>query len=326
VTDATPSAAASAGGENTLSNKSGVVIAANPYSGFGPTRRRVAELTALLREHRLRPSVIWDRAERAAVLRDPQLPLECRCVVAAGGDGTVADVINEMPTSVPFATLPSGNENLFAREFGFPRDGRSLARAIIAGRSQRIDLGRAGDRLFSLMLSVGFDAAVVHQVVAWRANGQALRRVNRLSYAKPIVDVLRNYDYQSIQLEADGHCVTGTHAFVFNLPQYGFQFPFAPDARGDDGWFDWLVFGRPGILAMLDYAYAVLRAKHRGRPDVAHGRARTIRIRASRQVPVQLDGEAAGFTPIAADIVPSALQVLRVPQGELQGWPTIQSA
>jgi diacylglycerol kinase (ATP) len=246
-------------------------------------------------------------------LSDPQLAVDCRCVVAAGGDGTVADVINEMQAFVPFATLPSGNENLFARQFRFPRSGRGLARAIKVGRTRQIDLGKAGDRLFSLMLSVGFDSAVVHQVVAWRANGRTLRRVNRLSYGKPIVNMLRTYRYGSVQLEADGRCVRGTHAFVFNLPQYGFQFPFAPGALADDGWFDWLVFEREGFRAMLEYAWAVVRGKHLARPDVAHGRARQVRITSLEPMPVQMDGEAAGITPVEAHVVPRTLPVLVVP-------------
>lgn len=315
MSDLTPIAAVTALPERELwglSQRRGVIIAANPYSGFGPTRRRVAELAAVLEDFSLRPRVIWDRAERAAILSDAQLAVDCRCVVAAGGDGTVADVINEMRSAVPFAALPSGNENLFAREFRFPRDGRALAQAIVAARTRRIDLGRAGNRLFSLMLSVGFDAAVVHEVVAWRGNGPTLRRVNRLSYGKPIAHVLRTYRYGSVQLEADGQCVSGTHAFVFNLPQYGFQFPFAPGAQGDDGWLDWLVFGRPGLRAMLGYAWSVLRHKHLSRADVPHGRARQVRISAPEPMPVQVDGEAAGFTPIETELVPRTLPVLVV--------------
>jgi diacylglycerol kinase (ATP) len=312
VTDLMPIAAGHAETDADLLLRTRVLVAANPYSGSGPTRRRVAELAAILLEQGLQPRVIWDRAERAETMRDAQWLSDCRCIVVAGGDGTVADAINELPASMPFATLPSGNENLFAREFGFSRDSRTLARAIIASRTRRVDLGRAGARLFSLMLSVGFDAAVVHRVVAWRSNGQALRRVNRLSYAKPIVDVLRSYRYRSVRLETDGQCVTGTHAFVFNLPQYGFQFPFAPGARGDDGLLDWFVFNRPGIRAMLDYAWAVMQTKHLTRADVQHGRARRIRIVAAEPMPVQADGEAAGFTPVDLEIVPGALRVLRV--------------
>jgi diacylglycerol kinase family enzyme len=162
------------------------------------------------------------------------------------------------------------------------------------------------------MLSVGFDSAVVHRLVAWRSGGQFLRRVNRLSYARPIADVLRSYRFQSVQLEVDGRSVIGSHVFVFNLPQYGFQFPFAPDARGDDGWLDWFVFGRPGVRAMLGYAAAVMQTKHLGRPDVERGRARGIRITSAEPMPIQMDGEAAGFTPIDIGIVPGALRVLVV--------------
>ena len=303
----------------------GVLIAANPYSGHGPTRKRVYQLSAALDGHGLEPRVIWDRGERAEVLGRPDLATTCRCVVVAGGDGTVADVINEMAAAVPLATLPSGNENLFAREFGFTRDAKQLAAVIAAGRMRRIDLARAhtpqmdsartdltraGGRLFSLMLSVGFDAAVVHRVVEWRTNGDAMRRVRRLSYAKPILNVLRSYGYGRVELEADGVQVSGTHAFVFNLPQYGFRLPFAPDARGDDGLVDWLVFERPGFVPMLSYFLSLVRTKHLARPDVHHGRARRVRITAPEPMPVQMDGEAAGMTPVEVEIDARELHVI----------------
>ena len=304
------SVTSNAGQEAAANARPCVIIAANPYSGHGPTQKRVGALAAALEGHGLELRVIWDRDERAALLARPDLATSCRCVVAAGGDGTVADVINEMTVDVPFAMLPSGNENLFAREFGFTRDARQLAAVIAAGRTQRIDLARAGGRLFSLMLSVGFDAAVVHRVVEWRTNGAALRRVRRVSYAKPIFDVLRSYQYGRMELEADGVRASGTHAFVFNLPQYGFHLPFAPDARGDDGLLDWLVFERPGFVPMLSYFLSLVRTKHLARPDVYHGRARRVCITAPEPMPVQMDGEAAGMTPVEVEVVPSAIQVL----------------
>lgn len=287
-----------------------VAIAANPYSGHGPTQKRVSELAAALTEAGLEPCVIWDRTERANALRHAELAKNCRCVVAAGGDGTVADVINELTSPVPLATLPSGNENLFAREFGFKRNGKLLADAIAAGRVRQVDLARAAGRLFSLMLTAGLDAEVVRRVTAWRTNGPALRRVNRLSYAKPIVAALRGYQYGRLELDADNERAAGTHAFVFNLPQYGFQLPFAPHAKGDDGWLDWLVFDYPGFGGALGHFVSLLRTKHLDRSGVLHGRARRVRITAAEPVPVQMDGEAAGLTPVEVEVVPGALCVL----------------
>jgi diacylglycerol kinase family enzyme len=160
------------------------------------------------------------------------------------------------------------------------------------------------------MLSVGFDAAVVHRVVAWRTSGDAVRRVSRLSYAKPIFDVLRSYRYGRVELEADGQCVDGAHAFVFNLPQYGFQLPFAPDARGDDGLLDWVVFERPGFVPMLGYFFSLVRTKHLARSDVHHGRAKRVHIVAAQPRPVQMDGEAAGTTPVVVEVHEKVLHVL----------------
>ncbi|MBI3463719.1 MAG: hypothetical protein HY000_11785 [Planctomycetes bacterium] len=231
-------------------------------------------------------------------------------MVAAGGDGTVADVINEMPASVPLATLPVGNENLFAQEFGFSSGGEWLARVIADGRTRRIDLGRAGGRLFSLMLSVGFDAEVVHRVARWRSSGDALKRVNRLSYAKPILGAIRSYSYHAVDLVADAIRVRGTHALVFNLPRYGFHLPFAPDATADDGLLDWVVFERPGLAALASYMIALMLGRHRTRRDVYHGRARRIRIEGPAPVPVQMDGDPGGSTPVQIEVMPQALTVL----------------
>jgi diacylglycerol kinase family enzyme len=104
-----------------------------------------------------------------------------------GGDGTVADVINEKPRGLPLAVLPTGNANLFARALRCPVECDSLVAAIVAGRAEWIDFGRAGPRLFSLMVGVGFDADVVHRVARWRRRQRSLRRVTRLSYLRPIL-------------------------------------------------------------------------------------------------------------------------------------------
>jgi YegS/Rv2252/BmrU family lipid kinase len=287
-----------------------VVIAANPFSGSGPTRELVAELEESLRRRHIEPRVIWDGGQRRMLLGDADLTRGCRCVVAVGGDGTVADVINELPAGVPLATLPAGTENLFASEFGFGRSGLELAERIAAGRTRTIDLARAGDRRFSLMMSAGFDAAVAHRLAQWRAASPRLRRVNRLSYIKPIFDVIRSYAYTPLEVEADGVRVEGAEAMVFNLPHYGFELRFAPGARADDGMLDWVVFDAPGIGRLAGHLMNVLSGRHQGSPGVLHGRARRVVIRAASAVPVQVDGDAAGRTPVEVEVVPQALRVL----------------
>ena len=282
-----------------------VAIAANPYSGSRRAYGRVQTLLRALRRHGLEPQVAWSPAERATLVRQTG----CRCVVAAGGDGTVSDVINERP-GAPLAVLPMGNENLFARELGFTPDTERLARAILRRRWRRMDLVQAGGRLFSLMVTAGLDAAVAHKIARTRLRHGAPGRVNRFSYAKPILGALRSYTYERLSLEADGIEVQGAHVLVFNAPQYGMQLEFAPEARADDGLLDWVVFQRPGVRRLGLYLWAVLRSRHLRRADVLYGQAQRIGISAAAPVPVQGDGDPAGTTPIELEVAPEALRVI----------------
>lgn len=289
-----------------------VAILANPYSGTGPTYARVAALEEALRTRGVPSRVIWDPAERRTYLAEPAGPSRVLCVVAVGGDGTVGDVINEIPAEIPLATLPCGNENLFAREFGFTAGIDPLVAAMLQGQTRRIDLVQCGDRRFSLMLSAGFDAEVTHHVARWRLVRGKLRRVHRLSYALPILKALWNYEFPPLELIADGVSQSGTHGFVFNVSRYAMDLPFAPHARPDNGTLEWVLFRKPGRWSLADYLLSVVRGRHLRRSDVLSGHATHIRLTSPQAVPVQIDGDARGTTPVDLSIVPQALTVLRM--------------
>lgn len=308
----------------------GVLIFANPYSGSGPNRRYVKDLLHALRARGLRPRVVWDPRRRAAALAHPRLAEKCRCVVAAGGDGSLADVVNELGRAgllgtMPLATLPIGTENLFAREFGFARDGAALAAAIDKLEVQRVDLGAVtsatdggGERLFLLMASAGFDADVVHRMTRWRTGTGAagvLRRVNRLSYLPRIVSCVREYGWPRITTEIDGQRHTGSHLFVFNLPQYGGNLGIARQACGDDHLLDYVIFERPGLVSLATYGLHVICGKHLGRADVIHGKTKRLRVWTETPIAMQADGDPAGMTPVDIEVRPAALKVVATGRG-----------
>jgi diacylglycerol kinase (ATP) len=293
-----------------------IVIAANPYRGAARPRQRVRALVAALQATGATTRVVWDAAERTALLADPGAMADVRCVVAAGGDGTVAAVINELPGDVPLAVLPTGNENLFARALGFDVAPARLARAIGAGRRHRLDLGRAqtsrGTRRFGLMLSVGFDADVVHRVARLRTGQGLPRRVGRASYIRPVGAAFWTYAHPAVSLTAEEVSVDGAYCIIGNLPDYALALSLTPTARGDDGLLDWVAFERPGRAALTAYAWAVLRRRHRRLAHVRTGRARRLRVTSAEPVPVQLDGEPGGFTPVEIEVLPAALTVVMV--------------
>lgn len=286
-----------------------VAVVGNPYSGRGANQRRVQELCDALRNLGLASRTFWDVDEPRRALGGRNRIKGLRCVVVAGGDGTVADALNH-GAPAPLAILPLGNENALARRLGFSSDAASLARAIARGRSRRMDVGEAAGRAFGLMVSVGLDAEVARRFAEWRGGAGPLRRAGRWSYAGPLLGALLEYRYPKVELEADGRRAGGTCALVFNAPAYALGLRFAPDGRDDDGLLDWVVFQGRGALRLASFYYAVRRGTHLRRPDVRHGRTRRALITSDGRAPVQIDGEEAGFAPVEVGIRPGAVEVI----------------
>ncbi|HUF94305.1 MAG TPA: diacylglycerol kinase family protein [Candidatus Limnocylindria bacterium] len=192
-----------------------VVVAANPFSGRGPNAQRVAMLAGALRLRGLEPCVVWEPVERAAALAGVE---PGQTVIAVGGDGTVAAVINELPPGATLAVLPAGNENLFARALGFPADPVALAGGVAAGVTRALDLGRA----------------------TATAGGRTRTRL----FSPPLT------------VSANDGTLVAVWCVVSNIPAYALGLRLVDGGRPDDGRLDWLACERRGLPALARYAWA----------------------------------------------------------------------
>lgn len=293
-----------------------VVILANPYSGKGENQRRVAALSDALSAHGMGAKQVWDLDERSALLSDPAVGEKYRCVVSAGGDGSMAGVVNDLgkggkTTRAAIAMLPLGNENLFAKAFGHDKGIAKLADAIARLETRTIDVGRANETLFTLMASAGFDSEVVQRVDTWRRSGDGLKRVGRLSYARPILAALKGYHYPRVTLTADGQHVTGAHAFVFNIGKYGGGLPIAAHADCTDGLLDWIVFRQQGLLKLARYGLWTYLGQHLKHSEIEHGKSAEITLVCDDEgMPLQADGDPCGETPVTIQVLPQAMRVV----------------
>jgi diacylglycerol kinase (ATP) len=285
-----------------------VAVLANPRAGAGSARALVEELAAGLRARRLEPVVCWQREEFSAVVGEPGDGL--RCVVAAGGDGTLLETLQRAP-GLPVALLPVGTENLVARFLRIERSAERSAQIIAGGTYRRLDLARAESagtsRLFCLMAGAGFDAAVVHRVHHTRTG-----HIDRSTYVWPLVRTLRRYPYPMMDVEVHdtGERLRGAQVVVCNLPQYALGLPVAPEACGSDGWLDLCVFERPGIANLFRYVTDLLRGRRDRLRDFHHRRVRRVRLSAAQPVPLQTDGDPAGWLPVTIEVVPGALTLM----------------
>lgn len=327
-----------------------VLIYANPYSGSKDNLKWVGRLEAALSAKGLSPEVVWKLPGRAEHLLEVGRGL--KAVVAAGGDGSINTTVNLMRETghlgLPFATLPVGTENLFAKQFGYDvKRPETIAAAIARGRTQAIDVGEVRPmidgqpvdkpgKLFTLMASAGFDAEVVHKLDAWRNDlpDGKLQRVKKLSYLKPVTASLLNYKFPKVTVTADGQSVTGGQAYVFNLPQYGGNVGIGRHTKVADGKLHWIVFERPGRVRLLYYHALCLLNRQLQSGTVAHGEASEVVMSVEPGaadegsdlnkgggngergggggVPVQADGDPAGGTPQHFRILPGVLQVVEL--------------
>jgi len=210
--------------------------------------------------------------------------------------------------------FPAGNENLFAAAFGFADDPAALGRALAAGRTRTLDLGRASvlgrSRLFALMLSAGLDAEVVRRLAEWRTTGSTLRRVSRASYVAPLAASLVTYRHPPVRVVAGEATASGAYCVVANAPAYAFDLPLAPGARADDGALDWLVFERKQSRGARELLVGSVARPPPGARRRAHGSRDAAHPRRGGAGPGAGGRRSAGTTPVEVDVVPGALTLV----------------
>jgi diacylglycerol kinase family enzyme len=282
-----------------------VGVFANPTAGSGSGKKHVDQLLKALKDHGLKADVTHAPDELPDLVHAYESGL-LRCIVSAGGDGTLATLLNAAP-GVPLTILPLGNENLVARYCGLSRDGWRLASVVAEGRYRRFDLATAHERRFSLMAGAGFDAEVVRRVHANRRG-----HVNKLSYVGPVWQAARDYDFPEIEVEIEdtGERLRGANVFVFNLPQYALRLPLGQEARPADGLLDVCVFSKPGLANLVRYAGHVSFGRHGSLADYQHRRVKRVKLASNCQVALQTDGDPAGTLPAVIEAVPMALTLV----------------
>lgn len=287
----------------------------NPVAGSGRPGEELARIEATLGTLVSQRIVTQGPGDAEAAARAAVGAFDS--VLAAGGDGTINEVVNGLlaanPADGPLPALglvPLGTQNVFAHELGFPRGNLDAVAGLLrAGKTRAIDIGQAGPRRFALMAGFGFDAAVVAEVAK-----PVKELIGPAAYAFATLGALAKYRSTSVRLTLDGEEVL-TEAFVVvvaNAASYAYrQIKMAPFASLDDGWLDICVFERP-LFDKFGFAtqiLALLARRHLRDPRVRYYRARRIRIESDPPIMGQLDGDMFASTPLDIAVLPRALTV-----------------
>jgi YegS/Rv2252/BmrU family lipid kinase len=228
-------------------------------------------------------------------------------IVAAGGDGTVNEVVNGLAgTNARLGVLPIGTMNVFATELGLPVNDLERCWNIIESDSTRdVDLAKANQKFFVQLAGVGLDAQVVKETSL-----QLKRNFGPLSYLISAAQIAARQPPR-LSIQSDETPVKeGSFVLIGNGRLYGGPFPFFKHALMDDGLLDVIVFKSLGYLEIIKYLQDVVFSDDIRVPEIEYFQTRRIRIESGQSVPVELDGELVGNCPVEFTLQERALRVL----------------
>lgn len=237
-------------------------------------------------------------------------------VVAAGGDGTIAEVITGLAGSdVPLGIIPLGTGNQLANNLEIPGDVDRAAAVVIHGHTRRIDIGQLeSGRFFALIAGAGWDAEVMAACTRdlkerWGFGAYLFAGLRSVT-APP--STLFHITADDVRFD-----VRAATVLIANAGQlfHGFlpvEVQIAPGASFTDGLLDVCIFAPRNLPDVATVLWKVARGQYGGDDRMIYFRAREIRIEADPPTIAQVDGDCIGQTPLAARTVPGGVAV-RVP-------------
>ena len=287
-----------------------MVIVFNPVAG-----RRRAHLLWRVLDILVANGVRLDLAETHRAGHAEALAREAarrgeRMVVAAGGDGTIAEVANGLiGSSTQLGVIPLGTANVLAHELALPFAPRSVAAALAFGRTctlwPGIAHGADEQRLFVQMLGVGFDAHVVHNL-----SFPLKKALGKGAYVLQSLRELGRYSFPWIQLRIDDQEMRAASVIISKGRLYGGRFRLAVDAVPSQPGFSVVLFENTGPAAAAMYGSALPLNLLGRAPGVRHVRARRVEFLGNAEVPAQTDGDMAGYAPTWVADAPEPIQVV----------------
>ncbi|MFH0824928.1 MAG: diacylglycerol kinase family protein [Pseudomonadota bacterium] len=277
-----------------------VFMIVNPVAGRGKGALRSAEFARILGQRGHRVETFMSRKPGDPSVGARACPPDIDRMVVAGGDGTVSEVIDAAadPLRVPILHLASGTANMLSRDLGLPRDLRSLANVLEAGRVRVADIGSSGGSQFLMILSAGFDAEVVREISKTPRDILGYR-----GYASPILNTVLRYESESLAVSVDrGPIMRAAAVMLLKVRLYGGLFVFCNDASLDSGCFHVCLFEKGSKAALMKYAAAALTRTLPRLPDVKIVRGTHVSIESVHPVAVQIDGNPYGETPVIAEL------------------------
>ena len=272
----------------------------NPTSGKEAFKRQLPEVLEILEKAGYEASCHATTGAGDAT-RAAQIAVERRydVVIAAGGDGTIYEVVNglaEQEYRPKLGIIPVGTTNDFARALRISTKSiLDAAETIAEGHTIPIDIGKMDNRYFINIAAGGRLTELTYEVPS-----KLKTRIGQLAYyMKGLEMLLPSLKATPMTIEYDGKLFEGDAMLflVANTNSVGGFERLAPDASLNDGMFTLLILKKINLPEFVRIAALALRGEHIHDPSVIYVKANRIKVHSSEKLQLNLDGEFGGLAP-----------------------------
>ncbi|UXR77756.1 MULTISPECIES: diacylglycerol kinase [unclassified Staphylococcus] len=234
-----------------------------------------------------------DATEEAARAINEQYDL----IVAAGGDGTLNEVINgiaEKPNRPKLGLIPMGTVNDYGRALHLPTDIFEAVDVILDGKTIQVDIGKMNNRYF---INVAAGGKITE--VSYEAPSKLKTIVGPFAYYIKGFEMLPQMHPVDVRIEYDGEVFEGEITlFLLGLTNSmaGFE-KLVPDAKLDDGMFTLLIVEKASLAELGHIMTLASRGEHTKHPKVHYIKAQSVNISSLAEMPLNVDGEYGGQLP-----------------------------
>ncbi|BAU29825.1 diacylglycerol kinase (ATP) [Aneurinibacillus soli] len=284
----------------------------NPSSGREEVKRWIPRILDTLEKSGYETSCHATKGQGDATFA-ARMAVERRfdLVIAAGGDGTIYEVINgiaEQRYRPALGIIPAGTTNDFARALGLPRSIPKAVEVIANGTPIPIDVGKINSRYFINIAGGGALTTLTYEVPS-----KLKTLLGQLAYYMKGIEKLAFLSPMHIRLEADDRIIDEEIMMflVANSNSIGGFEKIAPNAKTDDGLLDCIVLRKTSLPDFIRIATLALKGEHVNDPKVEYFQTRKLVAISNEKVKLNLDGEFGGTLPCTFTALPRHIKLIR---------------
>ncbi|RAP26712.1 diacylglycerol kinase [Brevibacillus laterosporus] len=285
----------------------------NPTSGREAVRRQLPEILETLEEAGYETSCHATKGEGDATREAARaVSRQFDLVIAAGGDGTIYEVINgmaEKKNRPKLGIIPAGTTNDFARALGIPKSLKKASQVIAAGRTQKMDVGKMNDRYFINIAGGGTLTELTYEVPS-----KLKTMVGQLAYYLKGIEKLPFITPTHIRIETRNQVMVDEEVMLFLISNSnsvgGFE-KIAPAASLSDGKLDCIVLKKATLPEIVRIVSMAIKGDHIKDPHVLYFQSDYIKATTNdeQQVLLNLDGELGGELPCECYTLSNHLEI-----------------